>query len=199
LNEGDSRFDSYLIMHDLAFAVPSARAKDAKEDAAALLKRFLTKYYAAANDIPPAELTKVEAEEAGEMIPLMEKGLELTQALQATSDKSEQARLMAELEKLGKEAPQPKSELGRKLQEVGKYAAAEFANNDTILMSALMPIMKSFREQIVASIHDKENRIHELENQRSSLLRRSTFATYAAISFQIFGLMLILVKDLVKN
>ncbi|MEY2559015.1 MAG: hypothetical protein QOE34_2440 [Verrucomicrobiota bacterium] len=199
LNEGDSLFDQYRIMHNVALSVPAARAKEARQDAEAILKRFLTKYYAAANDIAPTEITRVEVEEAGQIIPLLEKGLGLMQALQAASDQAERARLTAELEKLGQEVPEPKSELGRKLRDVQKYSQAEFAPSDVVLMSALMPVMKSFREQIVASITTKEDRRHELENERSSLARKANYASYAAITFQLFGLMLILTKDLLKE
>lgn len=199
LNEGDSQFDQYRIMHNLAFAVPLAKTQETRQDAESLLKRFLITYYAAANDIPQTEVTKVEAEEAGQIIPLIEKGLELTQALQTTSDPAERARLAAELEKLGKEAPEAKSELGKKLRDIGKYSQAEFADNDVLLMSALMPVMKSLREQIVASINKKESRMHELQRQRSALTRNASYANYAAIVFQLFGLMLILAKDLLEE
>ena len=199
LNEGDSLFDQYRIMHNVAFAVPAAKAKEARQDAEAILKRFLTKYYAAANDLTPTEITRVEVEEAGQIIPLLEKALQLMQALQATADPMERVRLTAELAKLEQGVPEPKSELGRKLREIQKYSQAEFAENDVVIMSALMPVMKSFREQIVESINRKENRRHELERERSSLSTRANYASYAAITFQLFGLMLILTKDLLRE
>lgn len=199
LNEGDSQFDQYRIMHTLAFAVPAAKAKEARQDAESLLKRFLTTYYAAANDVPQTEVTKVEVEEAGQIIPLIEKGLELTQALQNTSDQAERARLAAELEKLGQQVPEPKSDLGKKLRDIGKYAQAELADDNVLLMAALMPVMKSLREQIVASIDKKESRMKELQRQRATLTRNSSYAGYGAIVFQLFGLMLILTKDLLKE
>jgi hypothetical protein len=199
LNEGDSLFDQYRIMHNVAFSVPAAKANQARHDAEAILKRFLTKYYAAANDIPPTELTRVEVEDAGEIIPLLEKGLGLMQAIEATSDTAERARLAADLAKLEQELPQAKSELGRKLREIQKYSQAEFAENDVVIMAALMPVMKSFREQIVQSINKKESRRHDLERERSSLMRDAGYASYAAITFQLFGLMLILTKDLLRE
>jgi hypothetical protein len=199
LNEGDSLFDLYRIMHNVAFSVPAVKAKEARQDAEAILKRFLTKYYAAANDVPPTEVTRVEVEEAGQIIPLLEKGLALTQSLQAASDPAERVRLAADLEKLAREIPEPKSELGKKLREIQKYSQAEFAEDDVLIMAALMPVMKSFREQIVESISKKENRKHELERERSSLTRKANYASYAAIAFQLFGLMLILTKDLLKE
>ena len=199
LSEGDSLFDQYRIMHNLVFAVPAAKTKDAQQDAEAILKRFLTKYYAAANDIPRTEITRVEVEEAGQIVPLLEKGLELTQALEATSKPEEKLRLAAELAKLSQSVPEPKSELGRKLREIQKHSQAEYANNDLVIMSALMPVMKSFREEIVASIQKKENRKHELERERSALARKANYVSYAALALQLFGLMLILTKDLVKE
>ena len=199
LNEGDSQFDLYRVMHNLAFAVPPAKAKEARQDAESLLRRFLTTYYAAANDIPQTEVTRVEAEEAGQIIPILEKGLQLSQALQTTSDPAERARLTAELAQLGQQVPEPKSELGKKLRELQKYSQAEFVENDVLLMSALMPVMKSLREQIVDSIHKKESRMHELQSERASLVRKSNYSSYAAIVFQLFGLMLILTKDLLKE
>jgi hypothetical protein len=199
LNEGDSLFDQYRIMHNLVFAVPPAKAKDARQDAEGILKRFLTKYYAAAHDIPRTEITRVEVEEAGEIVPLLEKGLELTKALQASSNAEERGRLAIELAKLSQSVPEPKSELGRKLQELQKHSQAEYADSDLAVMSGLMPVMKSFREEIVDSIHKKENRKRELERERSALARKANYASYAAITFQLFGLMLILTRDLVKE
>jgi len=198
-NEGDSLFHQYRIMHHVASGVPAAKTKEARQDAESMLKAFLTKYYAAANDIPPADIIRVEVEEAGQMIPLLEKALGLMQALQTTSDGAERVRLSAELEKLSQEVPEPRSELGRKLREVQEYSKAESADNDAVIMSALMPVMKSFREQLVESIHKKESRLHELALERSSLTRSATYASYAAITFQLFGLMLILAKDLMKE
>jgi uncharacterized membrane protein len=186
-------------MHNVAFSVPPAKAKEARQDAEAILKRFLTKYYAAANDVPATEVTRVEVEEAGQIIPLLEKGLGLTMQLQAASDDAERARLTAQMEKLGQELPEPKSDLGKKLREIQKYSQAEFAESDVVIMAALMPVMKSFREQIVASITKKENRKHELERERSALTRNANYASYAAITFQLFGLMLILTKDLLRE
>lgn len=199
LNEGDSLFDLYRIMHNVALAVPAAKAKQARQDAEAILKRFLAKYYAAANDIPPTDVTRVEVEEAGQIIPILEKGLDLAKALQTATDPAERARLTLELGKLAQQVPAPKSHLGRKLREVQKHSEAEFAEDDVVIMSALMPVMKSFREQIVESISRKENRKHALERERSDLRAKANYTSYAAIAFQLFGLMLILTKDLMKE
>ena len=124
LNEGDSQFDQYRLMHNLALIVPPGKAPDARRDAESFLKTFLTKYYAAANDIPQTEITSVEVEEAGQAIPLLEKGLALAQTLETTTDKVTRARLTEELNNLSKQMPEPKSELGKKLREIQKIGRA---------------------------------------------------------------------------
>lgn len=199
LSEGDSQFDHYRIMHNLALTVPAANSADARRDAEELLKTSLTRYYAAANDITQTELTSIEIEEIGQALPVLEKGLQLTQALQATSDPQTRARLTEELANLSQQAPEPKSETARKLREIHKYSQAEYADSAVKFYAALLPVMKSLREQVVASTERKHNRIRELQNERSSLVRKSTYASYAAIAFQLFGLMFILAKDLLKE
>jgi len=199
LSEGDSLFDLYRIMHNVALAVPADKTTQARQDAEAILKRFLAKYYAAANDIPPTDVTRVEVEEAGQIIPLLEKGLRLTKALQAATDPAERARLTLELGKLSLQVPAPKSHLGRKLREVQQYSGSELTGDDMEVMSALMPVMKSLRERIVESISAKANRKHALERERSDLRAKANYTSYAAIAFQLFGLMLILTKDLLKE
>jgi len=121
-------------------------------------------------------------------------------SLQASKDQAESARLVLEIEKAGKEMPPPKSETAKKLREVGRYAVAETAASDGMdLMSRLMPVMMSLRDQIVKSIELKESRMRELQSERSSLARKAAYATYAAISLQIFGLMLIFTRDIAKE
>jgi hypothetical protein len=199
LSDGDAQFDRYRIMHNLAFAVPANKTSDARNDAAGLLKSALTKYYAAANDIPQTEITAVEVEEIGQALPLMEKGLELARAMQAATNPVEKARLAKELEDLEKQLPEPKSDLARKLREVQKYSAAEYADSEAMLFSALMPVIKSWQEQVLTSSEKKRSRIRELQSARSALVRKSNYVSYGAIFFQLLGLMFILAKDLLKE
>jgi hypothetical protein len=199
LNEGDSQFDHYRIMHNLAFAVTQAKTADARRDAENFLKTSLTRYYAAAHDISQTEITNMEVEEIGQALPLLEKGLALGSQLQTTTDPAKRAQLTAELEALSKQAPQPKSELARKLQEVQKYAQAEYADSEVMLYSALLPVMKSLREQVVNSSDSKHARMRELVSQRATLIRRMNYSSYAAVALQLFGLMFILAKDLLKE
>lgn len=197
LNATDVRFDLYKILHYMAFSVPAAKAQDVRKDAEVLLKGILTRYYATANDISLVEVTRVEVEEMGDILPKLEQILVLMQALQQSPDASERAQLAAAIEKLGERESPPKSALAQKLQEVGQYSAVELtAENELEILLQLTPLARSLREQILASINQKETRMQALERQRAALARQSKYATYAAISLQIFGLMLIFTKDL---
>jgi hypothetical protein len=108
--------------------------------------------------------------------------------------------LFSEMAKLSQEEYQPKSELGRKLKELEQYSNTELtADNYVDVEIGLLPIEKSFGEKVAENFDKKENRMRELENLRESLGRKSEYATYAAISLQLFGLMLVLAKDLFKH
>ena len=197
LNATDARSDLYKILHYMAFSVLAAKAQDVRKDSEALLKGILTRYYAIAHDISPVEMTKVEVEEMGDLLPKLEQILALLQALQQSPDASERAQLEGAIAKLGEGEAPPKSALAQKLREVGRYAAVEStAENEFEILLKLTPLAKSLREQILASINAKERRVHELEGTRASLARQSKYATNAAISLQILGLMLIFTKDL---
>jgi len=59
--------------------------------------------------------------------------------------------------------------------------------------------MKSLREQVVNSSDSKHARMRELVSQRATLIRRMNYSSYAAVALQLFGLMFILAKDLLKE
>jgi hypothetical protein len=199
LSDGDSQFASFRIMHNLAFAMPAMKTTDARNDAADQLGSALRKYYQAAYDVPQAELTRAEVEEFDLRLPLMEKGLELARAMQTATSPAEKARLAKEAADLDKQLPEAKSDLARKLRELQKYSEAEYADSEVMLYSALLPVIKSFQGQIVTSSEKKRSRIRELQAARASLVRRSDYASYGAIAFQLLGLMFIMAKDLLKE
>lgn len=103
--------------------------------------------------------------------------------------------------KLSNQVPPPaKSELARKIREFDKFAQESAALRDRIEYELkLTPLRKSFLEQWLATNNMQEARKHELESERSSLTRMSRNMSYAAIALQMFGLMLILAKDLAKE
>ena len=166
LNATDVKFDLYKILHYVAFSVPTVNAQDARKDAEVLLKGILTRYYATANDISQVEVTRVEVEEMSDVLHKLEKTLALFQALEQSPDQSARAQLAETLEKLGELESPPRSALAQKLREVGQYSAVELtAENELEILLKLMPLAKSLREQILASINKKESRMHELSTR----------------------------------
>lgn len=199
LNETQQEFATYRIMHHIAFSSPEEKRVDARWDATEMLKLFLMRYWAAANDISQLDMIRINLEES-ENFPNRKKLLELGLMIQESRDPAERARLTAEAERIIDEEAPPKSESAKKLREIVKYSEAEStAKNERELWSSLMPALNSLWEQIAESIRKKEGRMRELERQRSSLKSKAEYATYAAVSLQIFSLMLVLSKDWAKD
>ena len=197
LTEGGNQFNLYRVMHNLEFAVPPGKAPDVANDAASQLQSALTKYYQGAFDISQTEITNAETEELGLNLPIMEKDLQLARQMQAATSPAERARLDKEHEELQKQLPEPKSDVARKLRELQRSAnQAEDAPSEAMLFSGLLPLMKSFQEQVATSGEKKRSRIRELQDARASLVRKSDYASAAAIFFQLLGLMFILARDL---
>jgi hypothetical protein len=200
LTQADLKFDVYRVMHNLADTAPAANAGDERKDAKEILQGFLVKFYAAANDISPVEVNRIAVDEAGDALAKLKQDLELIQSLQQSKDPAALAKLASILEKLGKEELPPKSKLAAKLREVGKYAEAEATTTDTLeLMYRVFPVMESLTRQLSESIERKEDRMRELERERSSLETQAGYASYAAISLQIFGLMFIFARDILRD
>jgi hypothetical protein len=197
LTEGGNQFNLYRMMHNLEFAVPPGKAPEVADDATNQLQSALTKYYQGAYDIPQTEITNAETEELGLNLPIMEKDLQLAREMQAATSPAERARLNKEHEDLLKQLPEPKSDVARKLREFQKSAElAEDATSEAMLFSGLLPVMKSFQDEIAKSTEKKRSRLHELQAARASLVRRSDYASAGAIFFQLLGLMFILARDL---
>jgi len=197
LTEGGNQFNFYRMMHNLEFAVPPGKAPDVASDATNQLQSALTKYYQGAYDIPQTEITNAETEELGLSLPIMEKGLQLEREYQAATSPADKARLRKEQDDLQKQLPEPKSDVARKLRELQKSAEqAEDATSEAGLFSGLLPVMKSFQDQVATTSEKKRSRIAELRAARASLVRKSDYASAAAIFFQLLGLMFILARDL---
>jgi hypothetical protein len=196
LTEGDNQFNLYRMMHNLAFAVPPRRESDVHGDAVEQLTAALTKYYQAAYDVPQTAITETENEDFGLRLPLMEKALQLAREMDAASPE-QRTRLQKESDDLRKQLPEPKSDLARKLREFRDVSdTAEFSGSEAVLFSDLLPVMRSFQDEMAKSGEKKRSRIHELQAARASLVRKSDYVSAAAIFLQLLGLMFILARDL---
>jgi hypothetical protein len=194
-------------MQNLEFVVPAERREKARSDAAFFLSSATTSSYAVANDIPLMDVVKVDIEEINAALPKIDRTMKVLQRIKElkTSTDNAAARaellvLVAEVQKISQMETPPTSELAKKIREIRNYAKEITGIKDELELALKMyPHDKALLEQLTASNNKKEARKRELEGERLSLTRKSGNATYAAIVLQIFGLMLILGKDLAKK
>jgi hypothetical protein len=199
-SDGDAQFAVYRLMHNLIFAVPRESQDNVAEDATSQLGLALQKWYQAAYDVPQTEMTKATNDDMAATVPLSEKAVKLQRAIEsAQTSPEERDRLIKQQGDLEKQLPEPKSDLVRKIRELGKKAEeAEVAGSksETELWSTLLPLMESFNAHALESSEKKRNRIRELEDERASLVTKANYASYGAIAFQLLGLMFIFARDL---
>ena len=186
--EADSQFNLYLIAHDLSLI---SGAKEAKEDAAVLLADSLVSYHLAANDISPLDGARAQFENAAKDIDVLEE------------------KLAAGNMPSAKASPQPAApqaptssygELGEQIRGVENLANAELESREReAFWLVLLPKIKSYREKWIQNFSNKEREVKALQERRATLARRQTLIGYLAIGLQVFGLMLILAKDLSKD
>lgn len=200
LNRAEIKLDLSRVMHHVAGTVPNEQKQTAREESAALLKSFLTRNYAAEADVPPIEMIKLDIQELSDDIPKLEKLREINQKLLDTTDLKEQERLLEELKKMDTRDRPLDTELAQKVREIQKFAQTELKSKDDVdFWLELFPVLKQSKENIIKNIQTKQARIKELEEKRGDLSKWINLATYAAISLQLFGLMFVLTKDLVKD
>lgn len=187
------------LNHISKFATGDAK-KSAEADSIFMLQSSLQKTYAAVNDIPVAEMKKVENEELSNVYLYLSKVKELQKA-RAEGNTAEAAKLEKETNDLEKVTDQPKSELGKKLAE-----AVEAANPETLadkstteIIFETSPYLQKLNEQYITNYQKKEARIKELQDKKANLSWWASMTSYLAISLQLFGLMFVLTKDITKD
>jgi hypothetical protein len=206
MDDGDLQLSFRDLMHVLSFIVPADKRDEATEDAGDYLGSAVTAMYAAANDITAAQVMKTENEDLSSQIPNLNRMLEIKARAVELRRKGTRAalaeynRLAEESQRIDDETPLPKSELAKNLRELEDFGYATEAIKDPLEFQVkLYPRFRPIIEQLVVSTEAKENRQRELADLRSGLVRRMNNVTYAAIALQIFGLMLILAKDLARE
>ena len=202
-SESQASFDTYRLMHNLIFAMPSPdKAEDVSADSASILAESLEKMYQAAYDVTPIELMRARNEYMKEMGSLGDKLAMLDREKDSARSPKVKRRLEDEQRKLQEQNP-PKSELMRQIFELDRLAddveAAGADEGEGTLFFKLHQVMEPLNAKNMESSEKKRARISELDEQRSSLVRKSSYASYGALVFQILGLMLILAKDLLSD
>jgi hypothetical protein len=205
-SDGDAQFAIYRVLHNLAFAVPNAKGQDVDNDAISQLQIALDTMYQASYDIPRIEMEKVKDEDDALTKPFDEQFMELDRKREAASSEEEMGRLQQQHDDLLKKVPPATSDIARKLREIDDLAdKAESSGNlgkrysEAAVFTTLQPLMNEFRDKAAESNKRKRSRIAELEDERSSLVTKSNYASYGAIAFQLIGLMFILAKDLLSH
>jgi hypothetical protein len=196
IDRAEFKYDLFTVLNHISKLAKDEEKELAGGDSILFLQDFLNIYYAAVNGITATEMLKVETEHLAAIIPVIEKIREAERQKQA-GNSDEAAKLMGEAERMIT-GYQPKSELGRKLQEVVEITELEGIKemNTEEIASELFPKLKSLVDQYIANYEKKEEKIKELQNRRANLVWWGNFSTYAAVSLQLFGLMFVLTKDL---
>lgn len=190
----------YTTLNHISKFATGDTKKSAEDDSIFMLQSALQKTYAAVNDIPMAEMKKVENEELSNVYLYLSKVKELQKA-RGEGNTAEAARLEKETDDLEKVSYQPKSELGKKLAEAVEIANPEqLADKSTTeIIFEISPYLQKLNEQYITNYQKKEARIKELQEKKANLSWWASMTSYLAISLQLFGLMFVLTKDITKD
>ena len=199
LNRADIKHDLARMMRYFAAGVPDAQKAEARNESAYLLNTFLQRNYAAETNVPPVELIKSEIEEMNAEMSSLEKLKDINERMEKTTNPAEMDKLIAEMEAL-ETKNEPTTDLGKKMQALKKYSLAAFeSKSDFDYWLTLLPVLKESKESILNNINSKQQRIKELKEKKENLTSWGDIASYLAVSLQLFGLMFVLTKDLVKD
>lgn len=196
LYQAEAKFDTYKVLHHLAYVnMPAERASDARDDAMYMLQGYLAKAYAAANDVTPIDLYETQTIELGSELDALLRIRNIANKLQSETDPRKRAALNKELDAINDDGP-AKTELGRKLKAVGETSKIEQSTDAWVDWElAFLPTTKAFREKTIVTIKGQKEKVRRLEKEIADLDARSDLANYLAIALQMIGLMLVLAES----
>lgn len=202
LTRTDMKGDLFLLLHHLSkLSSDKDEQALAGDDAILMLQEYLKKYYAAANDVPVNEMLKATNEELNGQLKEGEKAKAAYAILEKEGRTPEADRLLQEANEITRQNAQARSDLGKKLDAAAKIPDEEnFSSKKTFeVLLEILPSLKSSNEQYIASTQIKEARIKELQEKKGRLAGWQSLFSFLAVSLQLFGLMFVLTKDLVKD
>jgi len=218
-NEAEAKYDDFLLAKSIADNSAPAAQEGAQVAASILMNEALTYLFAAANDVPMLEIRRIESEEANseEMQKLYEEAKEQSR----NPPKAESKKSSKDQES---EAPPPDAKSDeRKLEEAQNEIArfdieADYANlpqkiaaletisdavaaskNQTEMALKLFPVNKALNSKWLETVKVRQLRIGELSGRKSEMLRYQSYSTFIALSLQMLGLMIVVVKDVRKS
>lgn len=192
LFQAESKFDTYKVLHHLAYSLPKDRQSDARDDAMYMLSEYLANAYGAAADVPAIDLYEAKTVEMGGELDSLLKIRDIMNKMLAEKDPVKSKALSDQLDKVQDDFP-AKTEIGKKLKQVRKTSEIE-ESTDTWLnwTLAILPTQKAFREETLASIKNQKAKVDKLEKQIRDLDGRSHNANFIGIALQMLGLLLVL-------
>ncbi|MBV9215042.1 MAG: hypothetical protein JO053_02610, partial [Acidobacteria bacterium] len=191
----------FTILNHIAFASKDPDAETAGYDSLASLRDYAARKYAAVHDISPSEMMEQQSEFQKFLI-------QNSRDLYDQADKKAREGKLAEADKIGKKADAISkfgittlSETGQKLlQFQDRINPDELMGKDTIeIQKSIADLTDEMNGQFIDSYKSKQARIDELRNKKEDLTWWSSMVTYIAMALQIFGLMLILTRDLTNQ
>lgn len=199
IDRADLKFDLFRVVHHLSKLSTGAEHKAAGQDALYFLQDYLKGYYTAVNDIPQSELLRSETAKVAAMLPIIDKIHEAEQ-LEKDGKTAESKTVMAEADAMFA-AFTPPDELGRNVDKLVEFANdPELAEKPTLDVTGVMaPHFRDLVARYLTNYEANNARLVELRAKRTNLVGWANFATYAAISLQLFALFFFFAKDLVKE
>lgn len=196
LTQAEAKYDTYKVLHHLAYVnMPAERASAARDDAMYMLESYMAKAYAAANDIPAIDLLETQTIEMGSELDALMQVRDIALKLETEADPKKIDALKKQLDQIEDDFP-AKTELGKKLKEVEKASQIEQTTDTWVDWElAFLPTAKAFREKTIASIKKQKDRVAELEKKINEVDGRSDLANYFGIALQMIGLMLVLAES----
>lgn len=196
LNQAEAKFDTYKVLHHLAYVtMPAERAEAARDDAMYMLQGYMAKAYAAANDVAAIDLFETQTIEIGGELDSLLKIRDIALKLGTEKDPAKIAALNKQLDSVQSEFP-PKTELGKKLKEAGDAAEIEKTTDSWVDWElAFLPTTKAFREKAITTIKGQKDKVADLERKIGEIDGRSDLANYFGVALQMLGLMLVLAES----
>jgi len=197
LVQAEAKFDTYKVLHHLAYLLPGERKDAARDDAMYMLSEYLANGYGAANDIPAIDLYEAKTIEIKTELDSLLK----LKALYNRKLKETDPQKLKEIQKEVDAVPDPDeleatTPLGKKLKAVRKTAEIEATTEGWFDWTLeFVPTQAAFREQTAASIKRQKAKVARLEKEIEELDHRSNLVKYIGIGLQMLGLLLVLAES----
>lgn len=199
IDKADMKYDLFRLMHHLSKLSTGEEHKLAGQDALIFLQDYLKGYYIAVNDISSTDLLRSETAKIAAILPVIDK-INEAERLQKEGKAAESQRATKEADTMFANFEAP-DELGRNIDKLVEFTNdPELAEKKTLdITGVLASNIRGLVNRYLVNHDDNNAKLAELRARRTNLSQWANFATYAAISLQLFALFFLFAKDLVKE